>query len=235
MGRGAKLLRPANPEQLQLLKRIRWLSDTGRNKLAADAHLIRYRARQPIYLEHATADQVFFLLAGIAKIYYSHRKQRILVAHLGIGDTFGIAGLFPNSKRRYSSEAVSDCVVLSVKPETFSEAVFESTFERVGPALANTVGRWFDLLARYAHFVPLGTRGRLAMSLLEMSRKFGVRDSRGVLLPLTISHAELGTMVGSSRQHITTQLREFEQDGFIVRDGRRLIVIPERLETALDS
>ena len=68
-----------------------------------------------------------------------------------------------------------------------------------------------------------------------MARKFGVRDSRGILLPLTISHAELGTMVGSSRQHITMQLKEFERDGFIVRDGRRLIVIPERLETALDS
>jgi hypothetical protein len=46
---------------LQLLKRIKWLSDTGRNKLATDAHLIRYRARQPIDLEHATADQMFFL------------------------------------------------------------------------------------------------------------------------------------------------------------------------------
>jgi CRP/FNR family cyclic AMP-dependent transcriptional regulator len=235
MARGVTISKPADSERLQMLKRIKWLSDSGRNKLAADAHLIRYRAREPIYLEHSTADQVFFLLAGIAKIYYSHRKQRILVAHLGSGDTFGMTSLFPNSKRRYSSEAVSDCVVLSVDPQTFSDAVFANSFERIGPALANTMGRWFDLTMRYAHFVPLGTRGRLAMSLLEMSRKFGVRDSRGVLLPLTISHAELGTMVGSSRQHVTMQLKEFEHHGFIIRDGWRLIVIPERLETALDN
>lgn len=218
-----------------MLNRIRWLSDSGRNKLATDGRLIRYRARQPIYLEHSGADRVFFLLTGIAKIYYSHRKQRVLVAHLATGDVFGMSGLFPDSKRRYSSEALSDCAVLSITPQTFSEAVFGNSFERIGPALANTVGRWFDLLSRYTRFVPLGTRGRMALSLLEMARKFGVRDSRGILLPLTISHAELGTMVGSSRQHITMQLKEFERDGLIVRDGRRLIVIPERLETALDS
>jgi len=220
---------------MEMLKRIKWLSDSGRNKLAADADLIRYRARQAIYLEHSNADRVFFLLAGIAKIYYLHRKQRILVAHLATGDTFGMTGLFQSGKRRYSSEAVSDCAVLSIRPQTFSEAVFGDSLERLGPALANTMGRWFDLMSRYTRFVPLGTRGRLALSLLEMSRKFGVRDSRGVLLPVPISHAELGTMVGSSRQHVTMQLKEFERDGFIIRDGRRLIVIPERLETALDD
>lgn len=235
MGRGVKIPRPANPEQLQMLKRISWLTDFARNKLATDGRLIRYRARQTIYLEHSGADRVFFLLAGIAKIYYSRRKQRILVTHLRTGDTFGMTGLFPDAERRYSSEAVSDCVVLSIKPQTFSEAVLGNSLERIGPALKNTIGRWLDLMTRYTQFVSLGARGRLALSLLELSDKFGVRDSRGVLLPLSVSHAELGTMVGSSRQHVTMQLREFERDGFIVRAGRRLVVIPERLKTALDN
>jgi CRP-like cAMP-binding protein len=225
---------PSDTEQLQLLSRIRWLSDAGRAKLATDGRLIRYRARQSIYVEHTTADRVFFLLAGVAKIYYTHRKRRILVGHLGPGDAFGVCGLTPTRKHRYSSEAVSDCAVLSMDPENFTQAVLGDSLERIGPALANTFGQTLELLTRYTHFVRLGTRGRLAMSLLEMARKFGIRDSRGVLLPLTVSHAELGTMVGASRQHITMQLKDFEREGFIVRDKRRLIVIPERLEAALD-
>jgi CRP/FNR family cyclic AMP-dependent transcriptional regulator len=222
-------------EPLQLLSRVRWLSDTGRATLAAAGRLMKYRARQSIYVEHGVADRVLFLLAGIAKIYYSHREQRTLIAHVAPGDIFGVTGLIPNETRRYSSEAISDCVVMSIEPEVFSEVVFGSSFELVGPALANTIGRWFELTARYTQFVRLGTRGRLALSLLEMSRKFGVRDARGVLLPLTISHAELGSMVGASRQHITMQLREFEREGLIVRDGRRLILKPERLETELEG
>jgi CRP/FNR family transcriptional regulator, cyclic AMP receptor protein len=226
---------PSDTEQLQLLSRIRWLSDAARAKLATEGRLIRYRARRPIYFEHGTADRIFFLLAGIAKIYYTYRKQRILVGHLGPGDTFGVEGLTPSRKHRYSSEAVSDCAALSMDPEIFAQTVLGNSLDRIGPPLANTFGHSLELLARYTHFLRLGTRGRLAMSLLEMARKFGIRDSRGVLLPLTVSHAELGTMVGASRQHITMQLKDFEREGFIVRDRRRLIVLPERLEATLES
>jgi CRP-like cAMP-binding protein len=42
-------------------------------------------------------------------------------------------------------------------------------------------------------------------------------------------------MIGTSRQHVTTQLREFERDGLIARAGRRLIVIPEQLRRALEA
>jgi CRP-like cAMP-binding protein len=234
MGRG-KIPAPASPDELQMLKRVNWLTDFARDKLATDGRFVRFRARQSIYLEHSPADRIFFLLAGVAKVYYSHQKQRVLVTHLRTGDTFGMSGLLPDATRRYSSEAVSDCVVLSIAPQTFSEAVFGNSLEQIAPALANTFGRWLDLMTRYAQFVSLGARGRLALALIELSDKFGVRDARGILLPLSVSHAELGTMVGTSRQHVTTQLREFERDGFIVRAGRRLILNPERLHTALES
>jgi CRP/FNR family cyclic AMP-dependent transcriptional regulator len=235
MGRGGKILTPASPEELQMLRRVTWLTDFARDKLATDGRFIRFRAHQSIYLEQTPADRIFFLLAGVARVYYSYKKQRVLVTHLRAGDTFGMSGMVPDAIRRYSSEAVSDCVVLSIAPEIFSEVVFGNSLEQIGPALANTFGRWLDLMTRYAQYVSLGARGRLALSLLELSDKFGVRDARGILLPLPLSHAELGTMVGTSRQHVTTQLREFERDGFIARAGRRLIVNRERLRTALDT
>lgn len=235
MGRGVKIPAPANPEELQMLKRVTWLTDFARDKLASEGRFLKFRAHQSIYIQHSPADRMFFLLAGIAKVYYSHHKQRVLITHLRTGDAFGMSSLLPDASRRYSSEAVSDCVVLSIAPETFSEAVFGNSLTQLGPPFANTFGRWLELMTRYAQFVSLGARGRLALSLLELSDKFGIRDARGILLPLSLSHAELGTMVGTSRQHVTTQLREFERDGLIARAGRRLIVIPERLRAALDD
>ena len=235
MGRGGKTLAPANPEDLLLLKRVTWLSDVARDRLATEGRLIRVRARQSVPLEHNGVDHFFFLLAGIAKLYYSYERQRVLVTHLRTGDTFGMSGLLPDARRRYSSEAVSDCVLLSIGPESFSQAVFGTSLERIGPALANVFGPWLELMTRYAQFVSLNAHGRLALSLLELADKFGVRDARGMLLPLPVSHAELGTMIGTSRQHVTMQLREFEREGLVARAGRRLIVIPERLRGALDA
>ena len=234
MGRGLKIIKSADPEQLRMLKRVAWLSDSGRQKLANDGRLIRYHAHQTVYTEQNPPDRVLFLLSGIAKTYYTHSDERILVAMLGPGDTFGLSALFGGNTRRFACEAVTDCVVSSVKPQAFSEAVFGNTFERVQPALIHTVGRLFEVMVRYTRFVRLDTRGRLALSLLEMAQKFGVRDSRGILIPLAISHSELGGLVGASRQHVTMQLREFERDGCVIRDGRRLIVITEKLQAAID-
>jgi CRP/FNR family cyclic AMP-dependent transcriptional regulator len=230
-----KVLKMGDSERLEMLKRITWLSDAQRNKFAAEALFVRYLTHQPIFRAESSADRVFFLLAGMAKLYYSHRKHRILLTHLVVGDTFGTSSLFPNRKHLYASEAMTDCVVAEIEPQIYAATVFGNSLEWIGPGLANTLGRGFELLSRYIQSVPLNTRGKLALSLLEMARKFGVRDARGVLLMLPVSHSELGAMVGSSRQHVTMQLRAFERAGLVVRQGRRLVVIPERLETVLNE
>src|SRR5260370_32215156 len=93
MGRGLKISKSADSEQLRMLKRISWLSDSGRQKLASDARIVRYRARQTIYAEQNPPDRVLFLLSGIAKTYYTHREKRFLIATIGAGDTFGLSAL----------------------------------------------------------------------------------------------------------------------------------------------
>jgi len=35
--------------------------------------------------------------------------------------------------------------------------------------------------------------------------------------------------VGASRQRTTEQLNDFEREGVITREGRRLIIVPEKL------
>ena len=66
-------------------------------------------------------------------------------------------------------------------------------------------------------------------ALLELAEKFGVRDSRGTLLTIKLTHADLAELVGASRQRTTEQLNDFERESVIARDGRRLIIVPEKL------
>jgi len=85
------------------------------------------------------------------------------------------------------------------------------------------------MLIRYARFMTLGARGRLAMALLELAERFGVSNARGRLLPFSLSHSMLGALVGASRQHVTMQLVAFEREKLLMREARRLVVIPERM------
>jgi hypothetical protein len=45
----------------------------------------------------------------------------------------------------------------------------------------------------------------------------------------------LAELVGASRQRTTEHLIEFESEQMIIRDGRRLIIVPERLRALAEA
>src|SRR5579863_774648 len=217
------------PKSLTKLRSLSWLSDEQFARLAASASTLKVRRDQAIFMEGEASSRVYVLLSGVAKLCYVNRAQRVLVGFVGPGEVFGLSSLLPQTTRPFRCEAYSDCVVAMVKPEIFVDTVLGVPLERLSIILDATVGRWWGMLVRYANFVGLGLRERLAGALLELAEKFGVRDSRGTLLTIKLTHADLAELVGASRQRTTEQLNDFEREGVIAREGRRLIIVPEKL------
>ncbi|HYK63423.1 MAG TPA: Crp/Fnr family transcriptional regulator [Patescibacteria group bacterium] len=214
---------------LTRLKSLAWMRHDQAAELAAAAALLRVRREGAIFSEGDASSHVYLLLSGVAKLCYVNRQQRVLVGFVGPGEVFGLSSLLPQTTRPFRCEAYSDCTVAVVKPEVFVDTVLGVPLERLSLIMDATVGRWWGMLVRYANFVGLGLRERLAGALLEIGEKFGVRDARGTLLTIKLTHADLAELVGASRQRTTEQLNEFEREGVIARDGRRLIIVPEKL------
>jgi CRP/FNR family transcriptional regulator len=198
-------------------------------RLASSAAALRVRREDPIFMEGEASSRVYILISGVAKLCYVNRDQRVLVGFVGPGEVFGLSSLLPQTTRPFRCEAYSDCSVAVVKPEVFVDTVLGVPLESLSLILDVTVGRWWGMVVRYANFVGLGLRARLAGALLELAEKFGVRDSRGTLLTIKLTHADLAELVGASRQRTTEQLNDFEREHVIIRDGRRLIIVPEKL------
>jgi CRP/FNR family transcriptional regulator, cyclic AMP receptor protein len=216
-------------KSLTRLKSLAWMPDDQAARLAAASAPLRVRREEAIFREGEASSHVYILLSGVAKLCYVNRNQRVLVGFVGPGEVFGLSSLLPQTTRPFRCEAYSDCLVAVVKPETFVDTVLGVPLERLSIILDATVGRWWGMLVRYANFVGLGLRERLAGALLELAEKFGVRDSRGTLLTIKLTHADLAELVGASRQRTTEQLNDFEREGVITREGRRLIIVPEKL------
>jgi CRP/FNR family transcriptional regulator, cyclic AMP receptor protein len=216
-------------KSLTRLKSLAWMPNDQAARLAAASAPLRVRREGAIFREGEASSHVYILLSGVAKLCYVNRDQRVLVGFVGPGEVFGLSSLLPQTTRPFRCEAYSDCLVAVVKPETFVDTVLGVPLERLSIILDATVGRWWGMLVRYANFVGLGLRERLAGALLELAEKFGVRDSRGTLLTIKLTHADLAELVGASRQRTTEQLNDFEREGVITREGRRLIIVPEKL------
>lgn len=217
------------------LKTLSWLSQDQLQGLAQSLTLEKIKRRDTIFFEGESSNRIYVLLSGVAKLSFQHHEERVLVGLVGAGEIFGVSSLLPNTTRPFRCDAFSDCVVGVARPETFVGLVLGVPLERFSRTLDVTVARWWTMLQRYTNFVGLSVRDRLAGALLELAIKFGAEDSRGILLTLKVTHADLAELVGASRQRTTEQLNEFENERVILRDGRRLIIVPDRLRALVEA
>jgi CRP/FNR family transcriptional regulator, cyclic AMP receptor protein len=211
------------------LRTLSWLRDAQLEKISAATVTRRVRRHETIFFEGEDSRQVYLLLSGVAKLTFLNANERILVSLVGPGEVFGVSSLLTLAKRPFRCDAFSDCLVGVTRPDVFVDATLGVRLEDLGRVLDITVGRWWAMLLRYTNFLGLALRERLAGALLELGVKFGADDARGQLLTLKLTHSDLAELVGASRQRITEQLSEFERIGAIIRDGRRLIIVPPRL------
>ena len=217
------------------LKTLAWLSQDQLQGLAQSLTLERIKRRDTIFFEGESSNRIYVLLSGVAKLSFQNREERVLVGLVGPGEIFGVSSLLPHATRPFRCDAFSDCIVGIARPETFVGLVLGVPLERFSRMLEVTVGRWWITLQRYTNFVGLSVRERLAGALMELALKFGAEDSRGILLTLKVTHADLAELVGASRQRTTEQLNDFENERVIMRDGRRLIIVPDRLRELVEA
>lgn len=217
---------------LDRLRRLSWLSQEQIREIADASQVLEIKRGGNIYAQGDSASLVYIILSGMAMLSMNDNGRRVLVGVVGPGDIVGISAMLANHSRPFRCEALSECKVAALGAATFRSLMMSepSTFEK---AMQATFGRWENLLARYARFMLLGARGRIALALLELAERFGVSNDRGRLLPFMVSHAMIGAMVGASRQHVTMQLVEFEREKAVTRENRRLVIIPEKLKLAM--
>jgi CRP-like cAMP-binding protein len=223
-----------NVTTLRRLKALPWASDQQLEKLLSHMVLRHVDRRVMLFSEGAPSDTLYLLISGVVKLSLPNVEgEEVLVSLICPGEFFGITSLMSGTTRGFHCEAFSDCWVASLRPETFVTTLLGVSFAEFSALMGSTVSRWEALLYRYTRFQGAGLRQRLAMALLELSRKFGVQDARGTILIIQVTHEDLADLVGASRQKVTEHMKELERQQVILRDGRKLIVIPERLQTLI--
>ncbi len=70
---------------------------------------------------------------------------------------------------------------------------------------------------------------RLAIALPQRGSDFGVSDPSGLLLRVSLTIEELAQLVCASRQRTAEQMTRLEHEDLIVRQGREVVLRPDRL------
>jgi len=181
-----------------------------------------YRRHAIIYRPGETADSLYVILAGVARLSLPMSSGRRVLLHLlPSGEMFGHSALVEaGTPRVFEAAAYTDLRLGRVTARSFLEALAG----KHGELVSLLTERWLTLSVRLARFLVQNLRARVAASLIEAARGFGVPDARGHVLALRITQNAIAELSAGSLRKVNAVLRSFEQEGLISKQGGRIVL-----------
>lgn len=228
-------------EELWYLKQCDLFRRLGPDEVARLEPLCRtrtFRRGEPVYLPSDAAEAAMVLAEGRVKIgsLTDEGKQTIL-AFIEPGELFGELAALDGGPRDEFAEAAEKSTVVLLPAEALRRLM------ETDPGLALGVTRLIGLRRRRIErrlksLLFRSNRQRLVSLLLELSEQYGEpsTDPPGTRLGIKLSHQDMASVIGSTRETVTVVLGELQSEGLLTV-GRRKIVLadPDRLARAADG
>lgn len=171
--------------------------------------------------------QLFALMEGRLRVVGEGGEGREVVFNfMDPGDVIGEISLLDSQPRSASVEAVEDSTLLVLHRRDLLPF-----FERNPKAAMKLASVLAERLRRLSELVEdtvfLGLPSRLAKKLLALAQRYGRATPKGLLIDLKLPQHELGELVGTSRESINKQLRQWAEEG-IVHVERGYVTLSDR-------
>ena len=205
------------------------------DELATRVRRRRFSAGEVIYHEGDPGRSLCVIDSGRVKITStSEQGQEALLAVMGPGEFFGELALFDDLPRSADVVAMEQTITLNLNRDDFFAIIdrFPSVSRQIFSVLASQIRR---LTNNVSDIVFLNLDARIAKRLLELAAAHGVDTPEGRRIELNLSQAEIGSMVGATRESVNQCLRRFQEAGLITLGRQRITVVrPEALRRRIN-
>ncbi len=194
----------------------------------------RFNAGEHLLYEGFNADRVYIVCQGCIKLTASSSEGKVFIIRIaGPGDVIGLASAMQGTTYKIAAEAMEPCEVKVISRSEFLD--FMDRFREVNRNAVVSISLDCEAATLSARRLALSSSaaGKLASVLIDWGR---MGQTNGILskelhfrMPLT--HEELGSMAGLSRETVTRLLGKFRREGLIKLEGEQMTVRePEKLE-----
>jgi CRP-like cAMP-binding protein len=195
------------------------------HKLFEAGRMRQYRRGTYVFHQGDDAPNVFFLWKGRVEIssisVTGHRQLHTTLDH---PQFFGELGVLGNMPRTATAMALEDTTVWTASSESFLSFLTEHS--DVSRSLLRALARQIQAHEAFTEdLLFLDLKGRVAKRLLQLvSPSLEQLPKDGVVLPSVVTHADLASLCGGSRENVTRILSEFQRRGLVERNDRRYVL-----------
>jgi len=167
-----------------------------------------------------TSDAIVFVRSGVVMLTRSILSHDVTLDYIGRGELIGVSG----TARASDAVMHEDGTLLCVPRRAFEDWLM--THPSMAPRMMDrAAGRGRRLAERLALVSMHGAKARLSLLLLDLAERFGVRDSRGVIVDVRLTHRELAALIGATRETVSVAIVELRGGGLIATESRRVVVL----------
>ncbi len=191
-----------------------------------------YRRNQIVFLEEETGKYMYIILAGKVKVTKatSGGKENLLAIHQ-TGDFFGEMALLDGKTAPATVSAMEESRIVSIAAHDFNNILMrnEKVVQQIIQVLCTRLRQAWGQLQKLTYG---SAEARIGAGLMQLARRHGVQDSRGIIINLRITHQELAEMVGTARETVTRTLAALKKDGIIQLEQRRIVILNPKALTS---
>lgn len=177
-----------------------------------------------IYLPNDRAQSVLLLVSGRVKIYHlTGEGKQALLALIDPGELFGELTVLDEGEREEFAETMETCTVLAIPNDVIQHLM--QRHPEVSMSITKLMGlRRKRIERRLKSLLFRSNRERLVHLLLELVEKYGRPHENGVQIGIKLSHQELASIIGSTRETVTVILGELQDEGSLIIQRRQIIL-----------
>jgi CRP/FNR family transcriptional regulator, cyclic AMP receptor protein len=191
--------------------------------LRSEGRPVRFRRGQALFTEGDRAERVFVIERGSVIMTGTAPGGREIVFGLrGPGDVIGDLSALDSAPRSAGAVAAGE-VETTVAPSSALIRALSDTAIAMD-LLRVLASRLRDADRKRLEFAALGTLGRVAWRLEELSERFGEQAADGIEMELPLSQEQLASWCGASREATVKALAALRTLGCIAT-GRRSVLI----------
>lgn len=200
------------------------LLSTKLDEFFQESQLHFYKKRILILHPNDSPSSVFYIKSGYVRVYrISEEGEELTLTILKPKDFFPLTYGMNNVANPYYLEAITPLELWRAPQEQFLEFVKANT-DVLYDLTTRILVRFDGVLSRMEHLVFSSAYTRVARTLLICAKRFGVVQGDDVVVQVPLTHKDIATLVGITRETTSIEMKKLEKQGFLGRLGRLHVV-----------
>lgn len=185
---------------------------------------VRYPAHASIFQQGETARALHILCSGSVKLFTTSREGKTMILKIAWpGDVLGLSALLSQSEYEVTAETIEPCQVKTLHKDEF--LTFIDRFGEAARHSLESMSNDYQSAFRDARRLSLATSAasRLANVLLDLAQNAACGKAE-MHFTMALTHEELGSLAGLSRETVTCLLGKFQREGLLEIKGSSVVI-----------